>query len=65
MSLQLGSRPTPTHSVEEIFKYFFDLDNLTNDEFLIYRQRNYPSFIRLPTYAWEETEDAYLQKNWG
>ncbi|KAM2225321.1 hypothetical protein ACFXTH_019321 [Malus domestica] len=37
LGLQLASRPAPPHSVEEIFKYFFDLEDLSNDEFLICR----------------------------
>lgn len=65
MGLQLASHPTLTHLTEEIFKYFFAQDDLTNDEFLVCRWRNYHSSIRLPTSAWKESEDANLRQNWG
>ncbi|KAM1831415.1 hypothetical protein ACFX13_021514 [Malus domestica] len=39
---QLASRPTPPHQAEEVFRYLFALDDLTSDEFLICRRRDYP-----------------------
>ncbi|KAM2420028.1 hypothetical protein ACFXTH_026534 [Malus domestica] len=53
---QLASRPTPPHQAEEVFRYLFALDDLSNDEFLIYRCREYPSSIRLPSSAWGANE---------
>ncbi|KAB2603111.1 F-box protein [Pyrus ussuriensis x Pyrus communis] len=49
MGLQLASRPIPTYSAECMFKYFFDLEDLLDDEFLICRRQKYPSCIKLPT----------------
>ncbi|KAM1014147.1 hypothetical protein ACFX2C_044186 [Malus domestica] len=62
---QLVSRPTPPHQAEEVFRYFFALDDLSNDEFLICRRREYPSSIRLPTSMWGVDEDADLHQSWG
>ncbi|KAM1044076.1 hypothetical protein ACFX2J_035067 [Malus domestica] len=39
---QLASRPTPPHQAEEVFRYLFALDDLSSDEFLICRRRDYP-----------------------
>ncbi|KAM1575627.1 hypothetical protein ACFX10_032034 [Malus domestica] len=58
--LQLASRPAPPHQAKEVFKYFFALDDLSNDEFLICRRREYPSSIRLPASVWGTDEDADL-----
>ncbi|KAM1658871.1 hypothetical protein ACFXTN_042984 [Malus domestica] len=62
---QLASRPTPHHQAEEVFRYFFTLDDLSNDEFLICRRREYPSSIKLPTSMWGADEDADLRQSWG
>ncbi|KAM2674505.1 hypothetical protein EV2_015686 [Malus domestica] len=51
LDLQLAFRPIPPHQAEEVFRYFFVLDDLFNDEFLICRRREYHSSIRLPTTA--------------
>ncbi|CAN6586313.1 unnamed protein product [Malus baccata var. baccata] len=58
---QLASRPTPPHKAEEVFRYLFALDDLSNDEFLICRRRDYHSSIRLPTSMWGAGEDADLR----
>ncbi|KAM1945518.1 hypothetical protein ACFX13_000497 [Malus domestica] len=58
---QLAFRAIPPHQAEEVFKYFFALDDLSDDEFLICRRREYPSSIRLPTSAWGADEDADLR----
>lgn len=60
MGLQLASRLIPTHSPEEIFKYFFGLEGLSDDKFLIYRRQTYPSSIILLTSTWEEAKEADL-----
>ncbi|KAM2045842.1 hypothetical protein ACFX1T_009991 [Malus domestica] len=60
---QLASRPIPPHRAEEIFKFFFALDDLSNDEFLICRRRAYPSSVRLPISAWSADEDADLRQS--
>ena len=57
--LQLASGPAFLHSTEEVFKYFFGLENLSN-EFLIYRRQEYPSSIKISSSAWDKTEDADL-----
>ncbi|KAM1454701.1 hypothetical protein ACFX1X_004219 [Malus domestica] len=62
---QLASRPTLPHQAEEVFRYLFALDDFSNDEFLICRRRDYPSFIRLPTSTWSAEEDADLRQIWG
>ncbi|KAM2963582.1 hypothetical protein FF2_021492 [Malus domestica] len=62
---QLASRPTPHHQAEEVFRYFFALDDLSNDEFLICHRREYPSSIKLPTSVWGADEDADLRQSWG
>nr|XP_017186916.1 uncharacterized protein LOC108173043 [Malus domestica] len=62
---QLASRPTPPYQAEEVFRYFFALDDLSNDEFLICRRREYPSSIKLPTSVWGADEDADLHQSWG
>ncbi|XP_070672589.1 uncharacterized protein [Malus domestica] len=62
---QLASQPTPPHQAEEVFRYLFALDDLSNDEFLICRRRDYPSSIRLPTSMWGAGEDADLRQSWG
>nr|XP_028959219.1 neurofilament heavy polypeptide-like [Malus domestica] len=62
---QLASRPTPPHQAEEVFRYLFALDDLSNDEFLICRRRDYPSSIRLPTSVWGAEEDVELRQTWG
>ncbi|KAM2796684.1 hypothetical protein COP1_007786 [Malus domestica] len=62
---QLAFRPTPPHQAEEVFRYFFDLDDLSNEEFLICRRREYPSSIKLPTSMWGADEDADLRQSWG
>ncbi|KAM1455303.1 hypothetical protein ACFX1X_004758 [Malus domestica] len=62
---QLASRPTPPHQAEEVFRYLFALDDLTSDEFLICRRRDYPPSIKLPTSTWAAEEDAALRRTWG
>ncbi|KAM2322441.1 hypothetical protein ACFXTH_019109 [Malus domestica] len=62
---QLASRPTPPHQAEEVFRYFFTLDDLSNDELLICRRQEYPLSIRLPTSMWGADEDADLRQSWG
>ncbi|KAM2303663.1 hypothetical protein ACFXTH_023458 [Malus domestica] len=62
---QLASRPIPPHQAEEVFRYLFALDDFSNDEFLICRRRDYPSFIRLPTSTWGAEDDADLRQTWG
>ncbi|KAM1746859.1 hypothetical protein ACFX11_013450 [Malus domestica] len=62
---QLASRPTPPHQAEEVFKYFFALDDLSNDEFLICCRRDYHSSVRLPISMWGADEDADLRQSWG
>lgn len=37
MGLQLALHPFPAHSVKGIFKYFFGLEDLSDDEFLVCR----------------------------
>ncbi|KAM1743307.1 hypothetical protein ACFX12_013208 [Malus domestica] len=38
IGLQLTLQPIPHHQAEEVFRYFFTLDDLSNDEFLICRR---------------------------
>ncbi|KAM2661199.1 hypothetical protein EV2_023537 [Malus domestica] len=40
---QLAFWPIPPHQAEEVFRYFFALDDLSDDEFSICRRREYPS----------------------
>ncbi|KAM1842672.1 hypothetical protein ACFX13_017331 [Malus domestica] len=65
LGLQLASRPAPPHQAEDVFRYLFGLDNLSDDEFLIYRRREYLSSIKLPISAWSADEDADLRQSWG
>ncbi|KAM2380727.1 hypothetical protein ACFX1X_041853 [Malus domestica] len=65
LSPQLVFQPIPHHQAEEVFRYFFALDDLSNDEFLICRRQEYPSSIRLPTTAWSADKDANLSQSWG
>ncbi|KAB2597492.1 hypothetical protein D8674_000412 [Pyrus ussuriensis x Pyrus communis] len=58
--LQLALILFLAHSTEGIFKYFFNLEYLSDNEFLICCRQKYPSSITLPTSAWEEAEDADL-----
>ncbi|KAM1563129.1 hypothetical protein COP1_037732 [Malus domestica] len=53
----------PPHQAEEVFRYFFALDDLSNDEFLICHRREYPSSIKLPTSMWGADEDADLRQS--
>lgn len=53
------------HSAKDVFKYFFDLEDLSKDEFLVCRHLKYPFSIRLPTSMREETEDVDLQQSWA
>ncbi|KAM2598785.1 hypothetical protein TB2_037281 [Malus domestica] len=62
---QLALRPIPPHQAEEVFRYFFALDDLSDDEFFICRRREYPSSIRLPTSAWGADKKADLRQSWG
>ena len=48
-----------------MFKFFFGLEDLSDDEFLICRRREYPASIKLPSSAWSEEEDAAFRQNWG
>lgn len=65
LGLQLASHPASHHNAEEVFKYFFNLDAFSDDEFLICRRREYPSSIVLPSSAWDKDEDAGLRQAWG
>ena len=65
LGLSLASKPVPPHQAEDVFKYLFGLEDLSDDEFLVCRRRAYPSFISLPTVAWGEDENALLRQNWG
>ncbi|KAM1966171.1 hypothetical protein ACFX15_046425 [Malus domestica] len=65
LGLQVTSRPVPPHQAEDVFRYLFGLDALSNDEFLICRRREYPLSIKLPTSAWSADEDADLRQSWG
>ena len=65
LGLQLASRPAPSHRAEEVFKFFFGLEDFSDDEFLVCRRREYPASIKLPSLAWSESEDAVLRQNWG
>ena len=65
LGLQLASRPVPPHQAEEVFKYFFGLEDFSDDEFLICRRRSYPASLNLPSSAWGESEDKDLRQNWG
>ena len=60
MGLELASCPIPPHSAKEIFKYFFGLEDMLDDEFLICCRRTYPHSIILPQSAWEVVEEADL-----
>ena len=62
---QLATRPIPPHRAEEIFKFFFGLTELSDDEFLICRRRNYPKSICLPSEAWDVETDLTLRRHWG
>ncbi|KAM0968542.1 hypothetical protein ACFX13_017183 [Malus domestica] len=62
---QLAFQPIPSYQAEEVFRYFFALDDLSDDEFLICCRREYPSSIRLLTSAWGTDEDADLRQSWG
>lgn len=46
----MDSRPIPLHMAEEIFKYFFGLENMLDDEFLVCRCQTYPHSIILPNW---------------
>ena len=65
LGAQLVSLPVPPHRAEEIFTFFFGLDTLSDDEFLICRRRTYPESIRLPTTAWDAETDLVLRPHWG
>ncbi|KAM2086292.1 hypothetical protein ACFX1R_023843 [Malus domestica] len=65
LGLQLASRPLPPHQAEEVFKHFFGLDVLSDDEFLVCRCQEYPHSIRLPTSTWNEIKDTYFRQHWG
>ena len=65
LGLWLASKPAPPHRAEEIFKYFFSLEEFSDDEFLTCRRRDYHSFIKLPTTVWSESRDPLLRQNWG
>ncbi|KAM2998359.1 hypothetical protein FF2_040023 [Malus domestica] len=60
LGLQVASRPVPHHQAEDIFRYFFSLDALSNDELLICLRREYPLSIKLPTSAWSADDDVDL-----
>ncbi|KAM2282763.1 hypothetical protein ACFXTI_031948 [Malus domestica] len=64
LDLQVASRPVPHHQAEDVFRYFFSLDALSDDEFLICRGREYPLSIKLPTSAWSADDDADLRQSW-
>lgn len=61
MSFQLASHPIPTHSTKDIFKYFFSLKDLLNDEFLVYRRQT----IKLPISALEEERNLTFNNPGG
>ena len=61
----VSSRSAPPHQAEEVFKYFFGLEDFSDDEFLVCRRRNYSSSINLPTSVWSDGEDGALRQNWG
>lgn len=65
MGLELASHLIPPHSAEETFKYFFSLEDMLDDKFLVYSHQTYPFSIVLPQSAWEEAEEADLQQSWG
>ncbi|KAM2235030.1 hypothetical protein ACFXTI_013226 [Malus domestica] len=65
LDLQVASRPVPPRQAKDVFRYFFGLDTRFDDEFLIYRHREYPLSIKLPTSAWSADENADLRQSWG
>lgn len=48
MGLELASCPVPTHFAEEIFKHFFGLEDLSDNEFQIAHRQTYLSFTIHP-----------------
>ncbi|KAM1469925.1 hypothetical protein ACFX1Q_040471 [Malus domestica] len=60
LNFQVAFRPVPHHQAKDIFRYFFSLDALSDDEFLICRRQEYPLSIKLPTSAWSVDDDADL-----
>ncbi|KAM1793662.1 hypothetical protein ACFX11_034223 [Malus domestica] len=60
IGLELASHPILTHSAKEIFRYFYGLEDFSDDEFQIYCCWTYLSSIILPQSAWEAVEDADL-----
>ncbi|KAM1944158.1 hypothetical protein ACFX15_012404 [Malus domestica] len=63
LGLQVAPRPVPLHQAEDVFRYFFSLDALSDDEFLICRRREYPLSIKFPTSAWSADDDADLRQS--
>lgn len=63
MGLELASRLIFTHSAEDIFRYFFDLEDLSNNEFQIWYRRTYLSSIILPQSTWEAANDTDLRES--
>ena len=63
--LQLAPHLLPPHRAEEVFKYFFGLEDFSDDEFFVCRHREYPSSTKLPSSIWDDDEDATLRQNWG
>ena len=63
IGLQLAPHPLPPHRAEEVFKYFFNLEDFCDDEFLICLHREHSSSIKLPSLTWDDDEDATLRQN--
>ncbi|KAM1348412.1 hypothetical protein ACFX2F_002592 [Malus domestica] len=63
LDLQVASRPVHRHQAEDVFRYFFGLDVISDDKCLICCRRGYPLSIKLPTSAWSADDNADLRQS--